>query len=170
MPDLAAALELVLPAAQYTGSLTDNTQDAYNSIIWDDPRPKPSYAAVLAADDTVTKTALKVYSARVRYIRQKGGFTYQGSKFTTDPGSITALTSAYSLAKANSSYSTQWKLASGDFISMNANTIIGAYTAISAFIETLFKAEATLSVAIDGGTVTSNTQIVAQINNVPNGS
>ncbi|MDH4379177.1 MAG: hypothetical protein QE263_04655 [Vampirovibrionales bacterium] len=46
--DLALALETLLPGAQYGGSLTPNTPEAYGAIIWDDKRPKPGIEELLA--------------------------------------------------------------------------------------------------------------------------
>lgn len=41
--DLAFALHLTVPEAQYTGSLSDNSIKSYDSIIWSDKREKPDY-------------------------------------------------------------------------------------------------------------------------------
>lgn len=47
--DLTIALQLILPGAQYGGSLTDNTREAYEALTWEDNRPKPSWAEIDAA-------------------------------------------------------------------------------------------------------------------------
>ncbi len=44
--DIALVLESLLPACQYGGSLTTNTEEAYNNIRWDDERPKPSWEEI----------------------------------------------------------------------------------------------------------------------------
>ena len=41
--DIALALEKIVPAAQYRGSLTDNTEESYNALIWEDSRQKPTW-------------------------------------------------------------------------------------------------------------------------------
>ncbi len=46
--DVAAALDKLIPAAVYTGSLTANTQEAYAAIQWGDERPKPSWTELSA--------------------------------------------------------------------------------------------------------------------------
>ena len=46
MIDVALALDALVPAAQYGGSLTDNTEEAYEAIVWEDERAKPSWSMV----------------------------------------------------------------------------------------------------------------------------
>jgi len=47
--DIAYALDLILPAAQYGGSLTDNTREAFDALRWEDEREKPAWADLEAA-------------------------------------------------------------------------------------------------------------------------
>jgi hypothetical protein len=167
---LAIALENILPGALYLGSLTADTPEAYAAIQWLDTRPKPPYEAVAGATKDVVKETLKAYAAKMRYKRQKNGYTYRGKIYNTDANAVIALTSAFSLAKANSSYNTSWKLADGSFIPMSAANITGVYGAVTGFITALFNAEAVVSAAIDAGSITTQTQILSQINTVPNSS
>ncbi len=44
--DVATALDILVPAAQYRGSLTPNTQRAYDQIKWQDQRAKPAWSAI----------------------------------------------------------------------------------------------------------------------------
>ena len=48
MMDIALAIEGLLPAAQFGGSLTANTKAAYDALRWEDERPKPSWAQLTA--------------------------------------------------------------------------------------------------------------------------
>lgn len=48
--DIALALDYLVPAAKYSGSLTANTQAAYDKITWTDSRPKPTWAQLTAVD------------------------------------------------------------------------------------------------------------------------
>lgn len=48
MTDVALALDVLVPGAAYGGSLTANTKAAYDSIRWEDDRPKPSWTDVQA--------------------------------------------------------------------------------------------------------------------------
>lgn len=167
---LAIALENLLPGALYLGSLTDDTPEAYAAIQWLDTRPKPPYEKVASAVPNVVKETLKAYAAKMRYKRQRGGYNYRGKQYNSDANAITALTSAFSLAKANSSYNTQWKLADGTFAAMSAANVIGVYNAVTGFVQALFNAEAVVSTAIDAGSVTTPTQVLSAINTVPNSS
>lgn len=45
--DIALAIEHILPAADYNGSTTDNTEISYYSIVWKDTRkPKPTWLEI----------------------------------------------------------------------------------------------------------------------------
>ena len=49
MRDIAAALDLLVPAAAYGGSLIANNRSAYDALRWKDTRPKPTWAEIEAA-------------------------------------------------------------------------------------------------------------------------
>lgn len=46
--DVALALSNLVSEARYIGSLTANTQEAYNALYWGDSRPKPTWDAIVA--------------------------------------------------------------------------------------------------------------------------
>ena len=46
--DIRTTLAALLPAPEFEGSLTANTQDAYGRIRWLDARPKPAWADITA--------------------------------------------------------------------------------------------------------------------------
>ncbi|MEB3206136.1 MAG: hypothetical protein VKK59_02155 [Vampirovibrionales bacterium] len=52
MVDVAAALDVLVPSAEYRGCLTGNTQAEFDTLIWEDARPKPSWEAIESADIT----------------------------------------------------------------------------------------------------------------------
>ena len=168
MPDLASSIELLVPGAAYRGSLTANTQDAYDALIWEDARTKPLYNDVLVADAQVQKDRLKAYAADARWTRQTGGYTYHGVTYSTDFQSPAALSTAYAIATQNPQYSTKWKTMDGNFQSLNTQDIIGLVEGIQAFNDALFSAESQCSSQIDDGTITTQTQITSIINSVPN--
>ncbi|MCC8193899.1 MAG: hypothetical protein LIP28_04560 [Deltaproteobacteria bacterium] len=61
--DIALAVETILAGASYRGSVTDNTEDAWNKVVWlDDRRGKPTWAEVTAAapDPLVEARARKI--------------------------------------------------------------------------------------------------------------
>ena len=43
MLDVALAIEILVPAANYFGSVTDNTEESYSSLEWLDERGKPAW-------------------------------------------------------------------------------------------------------------------------------
>lgn len=73
--DLARAIESLVPAARYGGSVTANTQDAYDELRWDDEREKPSWQALLDVPDS-TITSSDIDAERDRRI--SGGFEFNG--------------------------------------------------------------------------------------------
>lgn len=46
MLDLARCLEVLVPAANYSGAFNDNTQDEYDKLRWKDARTKPTWEQV----------------------------------------------------------------------------------------------------------------------------
>jgi hypothetical protein len=166
--NIASALENLVPNPDYFGSLTDNTQDAYNAITWNDTRVKPSWDDVLTEDANVYKAYLKLTANVYRNNRVNGGFTYRAMVFNSDYGSINALSNAYILATGSSAYSVQWKLKDGTFVNLNSTDIIQLYTAIHAFSENLYNAEATADAGIDAGTVVDEIGVSGIVNSVPN--
>ena len=45
--DIALAIDRLIPAAKYRGSVTANTEESYNTIRWNDARPKPTFEELL---------------------------------------------------------------------------------------------------------------------------
>jgi hypothetical protein len=43
---VALALDALVPAAKYGGSLTANTEEAYTALTWEDEREKPTWDAL----------------------------------------------------------------------------------------------------------------------------
>ncbi|MEO1200050.1 MAG: hypothetical protein AAFX39_12590 [Pseudomonadota bacterium] len=56
--DIALALDTLLPGAAYSGSLTENTREAFDALGWEDQRAKPDWAAVVAASTEAAKAQL----------------------------------------------------------------------------------------------------------------
>lgn len=46
MIDIAITLDKLIPAAEYGGSLTDNTKESYDALRWEDQRPKPTWEQI----------------------------------------------------------------------------------------------------------------------------
>ena len=49
MTDVALAIEALVPAAKYGGTVTNNTADEFDALSWEDQRPKPTWKQVQAA-------------------------------------------------------------------------------------------------------------------------
>lgn len=45
--DIALVLDRLVPGADYQGSVTANTEEAFNAMRWNDPRPKPTWTEML---------------------------------------------------------------------------------------------------------------------------
>ena len=56
--DVRAALEHIGKGWKFGGSVTDNTESAWNAVIWEDTRSKPEYATLCTAYDTLTINSL----------------------------------------------------------------------------------------------------------------
>lgn len=52
--NVALALDALVPGAAYRGSLTANTRTAFDALVWEDDRTKPSWAQVEAWAPTLT--------------------------------------------------------------------------------------------------------------------
>ena len=48
--DLALAIEKLVPAAEYSGSTTGNTEGAFNALRWHDSRPMPTWQELISVD------------------------------------------------------------------------------------------------------------------------
>lgn len=57
--DVALALDKLIPAAKYRGSLSTNTQEAYNKLIWEDERDKPSWIQIEASNSELVRENIR---------------------------------------------------------------------------------------------------------------
>lgn len=69
--DVALALDKLVPAAVYFGSLTVNTEEAYNKIKWEDSREKPTWkriqdAGIMIEVDKLDKEKQDVVEAKIQ--------------------------------------------------------------------------------------------------------
>lgn len=73
--DIAAAIERLLPAADWQGDATPNTEDAYKALRWADARDKPTWGELQAAwAEIVAEEAATAYrrKRKAAYIAELG--------------------------------------------------------------------------------------------------
>lgn len=170
MQDIAAALERLVPGPKYFGSLTANTRQAYNLVIWKDKRRKPAFEELLEVDLTqIPKPELKKKLATMRWRRSIGGLKFCDHVFHTDAASQSAIAMAAIAALHDDKTSISWKISDGEFVTLSPQAIIGLANAIATFNRDLFKAEASARIAVDAGIITTEEQAKCAIGRVQNG-
>jgi hypothetical protein len=118
---------------------------------------------VMVYDYVIDQAALKSYAAAVRYRKETSSTTIGGITLLTDRESQTMIIGAVVAAMRDPSFVVRWKAADGSFIVLDAPTIIMIGTAMSAFIEACFSAEAHVAEQIDAGAITTIEQVDAAI-------
>lgn len=78
--DIALAIDKLVPAAVYSGSVTSNTEEDYEALLWLDPRPQPTWEELLTANNPTYKEELlalnMAYQASVDSFNRAFGLTY----------------------------------------------------------------------------------------------
>ena len=80
-----------------------------------------------------------------RYTVETGGITLSGVPIKTDRDTQGTLTAARTLAKEDANYAVEWKVASGQFVTLSAATIIAIANAVAAHVQKCFRAESSAS-------------------------
>jgi hypothetical protein len=111
----------------------------------------------LFAAPAATPAMLTAYAAQVRYAKETAGITVNGIALAMDRNSRAMLTDAVVSATADSTFTTQWKDALGNFSSQTAAQIIALGKAVATRIATCFSTEATAITAITANTPTITT-------------
>lgn len=84
-----------------------------------------------------------------RWRAETGGISLPGlGDMPTDRETQNKLTAAYVLATADAKFSTRWKIAAGQFVSLDSATVIAVAGAVAAHVRTCFEREATASAQI----------------------
>lgn len=70
--DVALAIEELVPAAEYTGSVTSNQEACYDCLVWLDERDKPTWEQIVDAWDTIEERLLweQVFEERARLFQK----------------------------------------------------------------------------------------------------
>ena len=95
------------------------------------------------------KAAKRQEIADARYAAEIAGFELQGTPVRTDRETQARLAHAYLFAIANPAFETDWKLANGTFIHLNAEQITGVSQAVLRHVQDCFTKEAQLNLRID---------------------
>ena len=115
--DITLALDYLRPAAIYTGSLTANTIEAYESILWQDERPKPTWAELEVASVLIERVATWEHIKAHRDRLKSGGVLVDGYWFySDDPSRIQQI--GLVMMGANLPAGIMWKTMSGVFVEM----------------------------------------------------
>jgi hypothetical protein len=104
----------------------------------------PAPAHTLAA---LKETALKALAAR-RWRAETGGIRVNGSPVATDERSQAKFVGARLSATLDVNYSIQWKLADGNFVTLDRDKIIAIAQAVRAHVQACFDHEQALAMQI----------------------
>lgn len=102
---------------------------------------------------------LVAYAANKRWEVETGGINVGGVPVATDDRSKIMIIGARVKADADANFTTQWKLPSGEFVSIDAATLIAISDAVLAHVDACFAVEGAVLTDIEGGTITTTAQI-----------
>lgn len=111
------------------------------------------WGQVITAEDkagAATAAARAAIAAR-RWDAENSGLTIGGMHVHTDERTRTNILGAYQEALEDPGFTVLWKGATGDFVTLDAQTIIGVAKAIRAHVQACFAREAELVAALEGG-------------------
>lgn len=95
------------------------------------------------------KSEKRAEVAAARYVKETGGFDFNGVKIATDRGSQALLTAAVVTARFDPEFKTKWKCDDGRFVTLDAMQLRAIGDAVTAFIESCFAHEAELCALVD---------------------
>jgi Domain of unknown function (DUF4376) len=110
---------------------------------------------------TYMPAQLSAYAASLRYTKETEGIAVNGAAVATDRESQAMINGAYNMATRDPTFTTQWKMATGAFVQIDATTIASIATAVGAHVATCFAKEATVAAGIAGGTIKTPADIDA---------
>ena len=158
--DVALVLDKLIPTAQYSGSLTANTQEAYENLFWEDERAKPSWEDIENAWITVAKSIKLDELANARYEEEVSGYEYNGYTFHSDRESQSRLAFAAIQAEANSAFTQNWKTKNG-YCFMTAADFVTLEAEFQSYLEDLYAKEQSLAGQVDACTTIEEVEVIA---------
>lgn len=105
-----------------------------------------------AQDPAQAKAHKRQALSDARYQAEIGGTTFNGIPLRTDRQTQATLTSAMLFAQADANFTTDWKLGDGQFITLDAATVIGLAGAVLSHVQTQFTREKDLNALVDSAT------------------
>jgi len=122
--DVALTLDRLVPGAKYRGSLTANTQEAYEKIRWEDKRVKPTWeelnqeTLILQEEDLADLKDEYKKKVEEEFINKlEKGFMYEGSTIQADEKAQNNMTSYMSaVSAALDIFPLHWRTRENDFI------------------------------------------------------
>jgi hypothetical protein len=157
--DIALALESLVAGAIYSGSLTANTQEAYESITWNDARTKPTWAELEVAWLGVCRDNKLIELAAYRYEKETSGITTgNGVSIKTDRESQGLFHRTWTEAQVNADISIKWKGVNA-WIQIGKTEIDAIKQVMFGYVEACFNTEAAHAEAI--GALTTSAEIEA---------
>jgi Domain of unknown function (DUF4376) len=125
----------------------------FNSGVWTESwtvtaMSPAEEAAALAA----TKAGLLATLANKRWEKETGGMTYSGFALSTDATSQTKYIGAVVGAQMDPTVTLKWKMADGQFVTLDAAAIVGVAMAVRGHVQACFDREAELKATIEAAT------------------
>lgn len=157
--DLSDKLAHGWPDAEWSirGKIPDDLEaDEYDRLDWFGPGDKPSRAEIEAYE---ILPDLVAYAARKRWEKEVGGTEVAGMPVFTDDRSKTLIMGARQAADADPGFTTQWKTATGSFITLDATMIMAISNAVLAHVAACFAREAGVIAAIEDETIATIAEI-----------
>lgn len=166
--DIALILHKLVPSAKYRGSLTDNTEESYNNIIWEDERPKPSWQDLLDRDTHISKDELLNHLAEYRWKAEVGGINVGGLNIPTDDRSKYMLSGAYNKAIYENDLTLEKtvKIGQGQFIVLSNEQIIQISLAVAQHVQDCFDIEMNVTEKINNDEITTTEQVETEFDNL----
>lgn len=156
--DVAMALDQLVPAAQYSGSLTGNTQADYDALVWSDQRAKPTWALIMNTGATMHLVHLRRYAADKRWRVETGGIVVGGVPVPTDDRAKVLLMGAASMM---ADVDTAPYVSGTTAVTLTGAQFKGLYAALTAHAQAAFAVQTEVLAAIDAGTITTTAEIDA---------
>jgi hypothetical protein len=160
--DIAINLDKLVPQAKYRGSLVENTQEAYESLSWEDAREKPDWSQIIACNnqlqlDLITKhlkTLLRLKKQAVAY----GGYKFikngQDYCFGTAKEDIGMILSTVMSFNSNLISTIDWKCNDNKFVTLDKAEFLNLYAQGTAFVNEQFNKEKTFLEEVEDAELT----------------